>query len=197
VSDLEFRIIETKRGAQLIVHLLVKVGDSMGANVVTRMAEGIAPRLEELTGAKSCLRILSNLAVERVYRAEAIWSRRVLAASNPDLNVDDIIEGILDAWALADADPFRAATHNKGIMNGIDAVAVATGNDFRALEAGAHAYAAYNRTYGSLTTYEKTSEGDLKGIIELPLSVATVGGVTQVHPIANISKKKNIKCSIF
>jgi len=188
VTDIQFRIINTKRGSQLIVHLSVGVGDSMGANVVTKLAEGLSSRLEQLTGAKCRLRILSNLAVERVYRAEAVWSKKLIGSS-PDQSVEDLIEGILDAWALADADPYRAATHNKGIMNGIDAVAIATGNDFRALEAGAHAYAAFNREYGSLTTYEKTPEGDLKGIIEIPLSIATAGGVTQTHPIAKISKQ--------
>jgi hydroxymethylglutaryl-CoA reductase len=164
----------------------------MGANAVTRMAEGLAPRLEELSGGRARLRILSNLAVYKMFRAEAVWSREVLeqSAKGCDMDVDEVVEAILDAWALADADPFRAATHNKGIMNGIDAVAVATGNDFRAVEAGAHAYASFGRkVYGALTRYEKTEEGGLRGVIEVPLSVATQGGVTQVHPVARLANK--------
>eukprot|EP01103_Thecamoeba_quadrilineata_P008796 TRINITY_DN1851_c0_g2_i1.p1 TRINITY_DN1851_c0_g2~~TRINITY_DN1851_c0_g2_i1.p1 ORF type:complete len:463 (-),score=75.22 TRINITY_DN1851_c0_g2_i1:83-1471(-) len=190
--DLNTRIVKTKRGPHLVVHIIANVGDSMGANFVTKMAEGIAPRLEDLTGARVRLRILSNLSINRVFEAEAVWSKKALepGAKAAKMEVEELVEAILDSWALADADPFRAATHNKGIMNGIDAVLLATGNDFRAVEAGAHAYAAYNReNYGALTEYEKTDDGGIRGKIRLPLSVATAGGVTQVHPCAKIANK--------
>lgn len=192
-KDLEARIIETKRGDMLIIHLIVDVGNVMGANILTRMAEGVTPLLEELSfGGKARLRILSNLAVHRLFRAEAIWTKQQLVASCPNssLTADDIIDGILDAWAFAEADPFRAATNNKGILNGIDAVAIATGNDFRAIESGAHAYSAFNKDhYSTLTHYERTPEGDLKGVIEIPLALGIAGGVTQVHPVAKVGLK--------
>ncbi len=190
-KDLEARVIDTVRGKQLIVHLIVDVRDAMGANSINSMAEGLAPRIEELTGGKVRLRIISNLAVHRLFRAEAVWKKEDLAESVKDLGLkgEEVVEAILDAWAFAAADPFRGTTHNKGIMNGIDAVAVATGNDFRAVEAGAHSYAAYDRKYTTLSSYEKTKEGDLKGKIELPLAVGLVGGATKTHPIAKINVK--------
>lgn len=169
--DLEVRIA----GPFLVVHLIVDVRDAMGANAVNTMAEKIAPWLEELTGGTVGLKILSNLADRRLVRARAIWPASVIGP--------DTVDGIISAWAFADADPYRAATHNKGIMNGISAVGLATGNDTRALEAGAHAFAAQDG-YGPLTRYSKTPEGDLLGEIELPMPVGIVGGATRAHPTA-------------
>ncbi len=190
-KDLDARVIETVRGKQVIVHLIVDVRDAMGANSINSMAEGLAPRLEQLTGGKVLLRIISNLAVHRLFRAETVWTKEVLAESVKEqgLKGEEVVEAILDAWAFGAADPFRGTTHNKGIMNGIDAVTLATGNDFRAVEAGAHSYASYNRKYTTLTSYEKTPEGHLKGKIELPLAVGLVGGATKTHPIAKINVK--------
>lgn len=169
--DLDVRIA----GPFLVVHLIVDVRDAMGANAVNTMAEKIAPLLEELTGGTVGLKILSNLADRRLVRARAIWPASVIGP--------DTVDGIISAWAFADADPYRAATHNKGIMNGISAVGLATGNDTRALEAGAHAFAAQDG-YGPLTRYSKTPEGDLLGEIELPMPVGIVGGATRAHPTA-------------
>jgi hydroxymethylglutaryl-CoA reductase len=177
----------------LIVHLIVDVRDTMGANYITKMAEGLAGRLEDLSdGGTVRLRILSNLPIFRVFRSEATWSPETLKSTIRDssLSGEELIDAILDAWAFADADPFRAATNNKGIMNGIDAVTLATGNDFRAIESGAHAFASYNRShYSTLTRYERTSEGNLKGIIEIPLALGTAGGATAVHPGARLASK--------
>lgn len=174
--DLEARIA----GPFLVVHLIVDVRDAMGANAVNTMAERLAPRLEELTGGRVGLRILSNLADRRLMRARATWPASVIGA--------DVVDGIISAWAFADADPYRAATHNKGIMNGVAAVALATGNDTRALEAGAHAYAAKDG-YGPLTRYWKNDNGDLVGEIEMPMPVGIVGGATRVHPTAQAALK--------
>jgi hydroxymethylglutaryl-CoA reductase len=155
----------------------------MGANAVNTMAEAVAPYLEEITGGRVYLRIISNLAVKRLARARAVYSEEAIGGP-------EVVEGILEAFAFADADPFRCATHNKGIMNGIDAVVIATGNDFRAVEAGAHAYAAWKSGgYRSLTTWERNASGDLVGTIELPLAVGLVGGATAVHPTAKACVK--------
>ncbi|RLE28859.1 hydroxymethylglutaryl-CoA reductase, degradative [Candidatus Acetothermia bacterium] len=181
VKDVEVRKINTKRGEMLVIHLLVDVRDAMGANAVNTMAEAVAPFLEEITGGKARLRIISNLADRRIARAKAIWSKDILG--------EELVEGILDAYAFAEADQYRCTTHNKGIMNGIDAVVIATGNDFRAVEAGAHSYAARNGRYQSLTKYYKNEDGDLVGEIELPVAVGTVGGATRTHPIAKIALK--------
>jgi len=182
--DVEARVLDSHVGKLLVVHLLVDARDAMGANAVNTMAEAVAPFLEEITGGKVYLRILSNLAIHRLARARAIWRKDQLGG-------DDIVEGIIKAWAFAAADPFRAATHNKGIMNGVDAVVLATGNDYRAIEAGAHAYAAWSGGghYGPLTRYEKNAEGDLVGTIEMPMAVGLIGGATAVHPIAKINVK--------
>jgi hydroxymethylglutaryl-CoA reductase len=181
--DLEVRIIETGQGTMLILHLLVNCLDAMGANAVNTMAEAISPRIEELTGGKVYLRILSNLAIHRLARAEAVFSKESLGG-------EDVVNGVLEAYAFAAADPFRAATHNKGIMNGIDAVVLATGNDFRAIEAGAHSYAAWKAGgYTPLTHYEKTADGDILGKIELPMAVGLIGGATAVHPTAKACVK--------
>ncbi|MFQ5815882.1 MAG: hydroxymethylglutaryl-CoA reductase, degradative, partial [Candidatus Hydrothermarchaeaceae archaeon] len=176
-KDLEVRELSTKAGGMLVVHLLVDCRDAMGANAVNTMSEAIAPRIEELTGGRVCMRIISNLAVHRLARAEAVFTAGALGGP-------EAVDGILAADALAASDPYRCATHNKGIMNGIDAVALATGNDTRALEAGAHAYAALKEGYSPLTSYEKNKDGDLVGRIELPMAVGLIGGATAVHPVA-------------
>jgi len=173
------RAIETKRGPMVVAEFHVDVRDSMGANTVNTILEGIAPKIAEMAGGRVRLRILTNLAVLRLARATAIWRRETIG--------EEAIEGVLDAWAFADADIFRASTHNKGIMNGIDAVAVATGNDWRAVEAGAHSYAAISGRYSSLTRYKKLPNGDLQGEIELPLAVGTVGGATRSLASAGVA----------
>ena len=174
--DLEVRIA----GPFLVVHLIVDVRDAMGANAVNTMAEKLAPKLEEWTGGKVGLRILSNLADRRLMRARATWPASEIGAAT--------VDGIISAWEFAAHDPYRAATHNKGIMNGVSAVALATGNDTRALEAGAHAFAAKGG-YGPLTRYWKDAAGDLVGEIEMPMPVGIVGGATRAHPTAQASLK--------
>jgi len=183
--DLEVRLISnTPRGPMLIAHLIYDVRDAMGANAVNTAVEKLASRVERITGGKVLLRILSNLADRRLARARVTIRTEDLAFDN--FSGPEVREGILDAWSFAAADPYRAATHNKGIMNGIDPVVIATGNDWRAIEAGAHAYAARNGRYTSLTTWETNSEGDLVGTLELPMAVGTVGGATRVHPGAQV-----------
>jgi len=181
-KDLEVRVIETSMGPMVITHLLVDTRDAMGANAVNTMAEAVAPMIEQITGGRVLLRILSNLAVHRLARARAVFEREIIGG-------EAVVEGILNAWAFAEADPFRAATHNKGIMNGISSVVLATGNDTRAIEAGAHSYAARNGRYSSLTTYEKDADGNLVGSIEVPMAVGIVGGATKTHPVARIALK--------
>jgi len=177
-KDVEVRVIETARGPMVITHLIVDCRDAMGANAVNTMAEAVAPHLEEWTGGRVYLRIISNLAMRRLARARALFAKDAIGG-------EDVVDGIVQAYAFADADPFRCATHNKGIMNGVDAVVVATGNDWRAIEAGAHAYAAWKSTgYRSLSTWEKDANGDLVGTIEMPMAVGLVGGATAVHPTA-------------
>lgn len=190
LRDMEFRIVKSKRGSFLVVHLLVDVRDAMGANAINTLAESLAPKFEELTGGKVRLRIISNLAVHRIAKAKAVWKKSDLEASTKGaFSGEEVVERILDAWAFAVADPFRAATHNKGIMNGIDAVTLATGNDWRAVEAGAHAFAAFKKPYSSLTTYYKDQNGDLVGAIELPLAVATIGGASATLSSAAVARK--------
>lgn len=172
-------LTDTACGPMLVVHLLVEVGDAMGANAVNTIAEALAPSLEELTAGQVRLRILSNLADERLARATARIEPRLLRAGA--LSGREVAERVVEAWAFAAADPYRAATHNKGIMNGIDAVAIATGNDWRGIEAGAHAYAARNGRYGSLSEW-RIEEDRLVGTIELPLAVGTVGGNLECNP---------------
>ncbi|MEM2542824.1 MAG: hydroxymethylglutaryl-CoA reductase, degradative [Candidatus Korarchaeum sp.] len=180
--DLEVRVVETDAGPMLIVHLLVDTLDAMGANTVNTMAEGLAPTVERLTGGRVYLRILSNLADRRLARAKAKFSKAAIGG-------EDVVEGIMWAYRFAKYDPYRAATHNKGIMNGIIAVALATGQDTRALEAGAHSYAARGGSYTTLTDYWVDENGDLWGSIELPMDVGKVGGVVRVHPMAKIALK--------
>jgi len=180
--DLEAREIQTERGPMVVVHLLVDVRDAMGANVINTMSEAVAPLLEKITGGKVRLRIVSNLAIYRLARAKAVFAKEALGG-------EEVVEAILDAYAFAASDIFRCVTHNKGIMNGVIAVALATANDTRALEAGAHAYAAMDGRYRPLSRWSKTSDGDLLGEVELPVAVGVVGGVTAVHPLAKICRK--------
>ncbi len=179
--DIKARVIDSNMGPMLIIHLHVDVRDAMGANAVNSMAEALAPYIEDITGGKVYLRILSNLAIYRLARARAVWKKDVIG--------EDTVKGILYAYEFARVDPFRAATHNKGIMNGIDAVLIATSNDWRAVEAGAHAFAAMDGWYTSLTYYEEDEEGNLVGTIELPMAVGIIGGATSTHPKAKIARK--------
>ena len=164
----------------VVIHFYVDCVDAMGANMINTVAEGIAPEIEELTGAKVGLRILSNLADKRLARASVRISPEAFH-SDPAMGAQ-IVEGIASAYRFAYADPYRAATHNKGIMNGIDAVVLATGNDWRAIEAGAHSYAARDGQYRPLTTWKVDDEGYLNGTIELPMQLGIVGGCTRAHP---------------
>lgn len=180
--DLEVHLIPSPEGNMVVVHLIVDTRDAMGANAVNTMAEAVASFMEKLTGGKVYLRILSNLADKRLARVRAEIDKEALGG-------DEIVDGIVWAYRFAEADPYRAATHNKGIMNGIVPVVIATGNDSRAIESGAHAYAARKGHYGSLTQWEKNQMGNLVGSIELPMAVGLVGGATKVHPIAKIAVK--------
>lgn len=186
--DLEVRIIQDSPiGPFLVLHLIYDVRDAMGANAVNTAAERIAPTIEELTGGRTLLRILSNLADRRLSRASCTIPLSKLAFG--DYSGADVRDGIIAAWAFADSDPYRAATHNKGIMNGVDAVVIATGNDWRAIEAGAHAYAARNGTYTSLSSWGCDEGGNLIGSLEMPMAVGIVGGATKVHPTAGVALK--------
>ena len=181
--DIEVHVFAaSSRGPMVVLHLLVDVRDAMGANTVNTMAEAIAPIVERITGGAVRLRILSNLADLRLARARIEVTEDALATK--DFSGSRMIEGIIDAYEFAAIDPYRAATHNKGIMNGIDPVVVATGNDWRAIEAGAHAYAAQSGRYTSLTTWEVNAKGNLVGTIEMPMALGIVGGATKTHPAA-------------
>ncbi|MCY7008896.1 hydroxymethylglutaryl-CoA reductase, degradative [Fusobacterium simiae] len=175
--DIDVRVIETNLENMIVLHLKVNTLDAMGANAVNTMAEAVAPFIEKVTGGTVYLRILSNLAVERLVRARTKIKKE-------ELGGEEIVDKIILAYAFAEADPFRATTHNKGIMNGISAVVLATGNDTRAIEAGAHAYASITGSYKPLTKWEKDNNGDLVGTIELPLALGLVGGATKIHPTA-------------
>ena len=186
--DLELRVLpDTPAGPMLVAHLLYDTRDAMGANTVNTAAEALAPLVEEITGGRVHLRILSNLADRRLARASCTIPPWELAFG--DYEGEQVVQGIVEAYAFAAADPYRAATHNKGIMNGIDAVALACGQDWRAIEAGAHAYAARDGRYTSLSTWSRDREGRLVGTLELPLAVGTVGGATRVHPGAQVALK--------
>ena len=179
--DLEVRVLEGGRnGPMVITHLIVDTRDAMGANAVNSMAEAVAPLIAEWTGGKTYLRILSNLADRRLARARATWSLDAIGG-------ESVREGILSAFDFADIDPYRAATHNKGVMNGVSSVVLATGNDTRAVEAGAHAYAARSGQYRSLTRWEIDQDGNLTGMIEMPMAVGLIGGATKSHPTARIA----------
>ena len=181
-KDVRAKVIHTIRGAMVIAELLVDCRDAMGANAVNTMAEAVAPMIEKITGGKVLLRIISNFATERLARA---WT----VVDKEEVGGEEVVDGIVDAYAFAAADPYRAATHNKGILNGIIAVALATCNDHRAIEAGAHAYAARSGHYSPLSVWEKNEDGDLVGSIELPLAVGIIGGATKVHPVAKVALK--------
>ena len=180
--DIEVREIDTRKGKMLILHLLVDVLDAMGANVVNTMAEAVSPYIEKLCGAKIYLRIVSNLTTQRLAKCRAVFDKDLLGGEN-------VVEGILNAYELALADPYRATTHNKGIMNGVVALAQATGNDTRAIEAGAHAYASLGGNYQPLTKFELDSEGNLVGEIEVPLALGIIGGITRNHHMARLALK--------
>ena len=181
-KDLRAKVINTLRGPMVIIELLVDCRDAMGANAVNTMVEAVAPMIERVAKGKVFLRIVSNLATQRMARAWTVIDKK-------DLGGEEVLEGILEAYAFAAADPYRAATHNKGILNGIIGVVIATCNDHRAIEAGAHTYAAMTGHYSPLSIWEKNEDGDLVGSIELPMAVGTIGGATTVHPIARIALK--------
>lgn len=184
--DIEVRIFEdTAIGHMIVIHLLYDTREAMGANVVNTAAEHLAPLLEEITGGRVNLRILSNLTDKRKAYAEGVIPAELLARNN--ISGEQAVQSIVEAGIFAELDPYRATTHNKGIMNGIDPVLIATGNDWRAVESGAHAYAARRGRYSSLTKWSKDDDGNLRGSIELPLAVGTVGGATRVHPTAKIA----------
>ena len=182
VKEVSCKDIETDSGHMLIVELLIDVGDAMGANVTNTMCEAVAPMIEKLTGGKTLLRILSNYSTKRMVHASAIFDKDAIGGEN-------VVDNIILAYQFAENDPYRAVTHNKGVMNGVIAVATATGQDNRAIEAAAHAYAAKSGAYRSLTKWAKDANGNLIGNFELPLSVGIVGGVIQHHPIAKICTK--------
>jgi len=186
--DLEIRSIESSPiGSFLVIHLIYDVRDAMGANAVNTACEKLAPKIEALTGGRVHLRILSNLADRRMARASCVIPVQELAFDT--YSGEQVRDGIIEAWAFAASDPYRAATHNKGIMNGVDAGVIATGNDWRAIEAGAHAYAARSGQYTSLSTWGKDGDGNLTGSLEMPMAVGIVGGATRVHPTARAALK--------
>jgi hydroxymethylglutaryl-CoA reductase len=186
--DLEVRLIEASPiGPFMVVHIIYDVRDAMGANAVNTACERLAPKIEALTGGRVHLRILSNLADHRLARARCTILLDELAFDQ--YSGEQVRDGVIAAWAFAAVDPYRAATHNKGIMNGIDPIVIATGNDWRAVEAGAHAYAARSGRYTSLSTWGKDAAGNLVGTLELPMAVGIVGGATKVHPAARAALK--------
>ncbi|MFX1495830.1 MAG: hydroxymethylglutaryl-CoA reductase, degradative, partial [Promethearchaeota archaeon] len=186
-KNLEAKIVYTPSGSMLITELHVDCRDAMGANAVNTMAEAVAPMIERITGGRVYLRIISNLATKRLARAYAVVPKEAVGG-------EEVVDGIVQAYHFAAADPYRAATHNKGILNGAIAVVIATCNDHRAIEAGAHAYASRTGHYTTLSTWEKTQTGDLAGSLEMPMAIGTIGGAVRTHPIARIALKiLNIK----
>jgi hydroxymethylglutaryl-CoA reductase len=186
--DLEVRLIEQSPiGPFLVLHLIYDVRDAMGANAVNTACERLAPRVEAISGGRVHLRILSNLADRRLAQARCTIPLAELGFG--DFSAEKVRQGIIEAWAFAASDPYRAATHNKGIMNGIDPVLIATGNDWRAIEAGAHAYAARDGHYTSLSTWGMDNDGSLVGALEMPMAVGIVGGATKVNPAARAALK--------
>jgi hydroxymethylglutaryl-CoA reductase len=181
-KDIEVRILDSPIGKMIVTHIIVDVRDAMGANAVNTMCEALAPILEDITGGKVRLKILSNLADKRIVKVKAVFDKEKIGG-------ESVIEAFLESYNLAAVDPYRAATHNKGIMNGIDAIIIATGNDFRAIEAGAHAYASRSGQYSSLSHYYKDKNGNLVGELELPMAVGIVGGAGNIHPKAKLCKK--------
>ena len=188
--DLEVRMIEESAiGPFIVIHLIYDVRDAMGANAVNTACEKLAPQIEAITGGKVHLRILSNLADRRIARVRCTIPVSELTMGFESFKGETVRDGIIAAYAFAASDPYRAATHNKGIMNGVDSVVIATGNDWRAIEAGAHAYAARNGRYTSLSTWGKDTNGNLVGTLEMPMAVGIVGGATKVHPAAQAAVK--------
>ena len=186
--DLETHIMaDSPIGPFVVLHLIYDVRDAMGANAINTACERLAPMIEDLTGGRVHLRILSNLADRRLATAECTIPLDMLAFD--DFSAEQVRDGIIEAWAFATVDPYRAATHNKGIMNGVDAVVIATGNDWRAVEAGAHAYAARDGRYTSLSTWAKDDQGNLTGQLTMPMAVGVVGGATKAHPTAGAALK--------
>ncbi len=181
-KELSVKVLPSNRGPMVIAELVVNTGDAMGANAVNTMAEAVAPIVEEITGGRVLLRIISNLADRRLVRATAVFDKDAVGG-------EDVVDGIVYAYAFADADPYRCATHNKGIMNGVVAVGIACGQDTRALEAGAHSYASRTGKYKPLTTWEKNTDGDLVGRLEMPMAVGLVGGAAKTHPTARVNIK--------
>lgn len=186
--DLQVRpLMDTPIGPMLIVHLLYDTRDAMGANAINTAVEYLAPQIESITGGRVNLRILSNLSDQRKARAEGMIPAAELATET--LSGEEVVRAIVEAGAFAVADPYRATTHNKGIMNGVDAVVIATGNDWRAIEAGAHAYASRDGRYTSLSQWWMDEDGNLRGALEMPCAVGIVGGATRVHPTAQVALK--------
>ena len=181
-KDLSVKVLSTLKGPMIVAELIVNTGDAMGANAVNTMAEAVAPAVEEITGGRVLLRIISNLADRRLVKASAVFEKEAVGG-------EDVVDGIVYAYAFAAADPYRCATHNKGIMNGVVAVGIACGQDIRALEAGAHSYAARSGKYKPLTTWEKNRDGDLVGTLEMPMAVGLVGGAARTHPAARANIK--------
>jgi len=181
-KDIEVRILDSPIGNMIVVHLIVDVRDAMGANAVNTMCEALAPLFEEITNGKVRLKILSNLADKRIVKAKAVFDKEKMGG-------ESVVDAFLESYNLAAIDPYRAATHNKGIMNGIDSLIIATGNDFRAIEAGAHAYAARSGQYTSLSYYYKDNKGNLVGELELPMAIGIIGGAGNIHPKAKLCKK--------
>jgi hydroxymethylglutaryl-CoA reductase len=181
-KELNVKVLSSLKGPMVVAELIVNTGDAMGANAVNTMAEAVAPMVEETTGGRVFLRIISNLADRRLVRAQAVFEKEAVGGA-------DVVDGIVYAYAFADADPYRCATHNKGIMNGVVAVAIACGQDIRALEAGAHSYASKSGKYKPLTTWEKDANGDLVGKLEMPMAVGLVGGAAKTHPAARVGIK--------
>lgn len=192
-KDLQVRIIQdSPLGSFLVLHLILDVQDAMGANAVNTALEHISSRVEQITGGRVLLRILSNLADRRLAKASCTIPLEALAFEN--YKGEEVRDRIIEAWAFAAADPYRAATHNKGIMNGVDAVVIASGNDWRAVEAGAHAYAARSGRYTGLSTWSVDKSGNLRGELEMPMAVGVVGGATRVHPTARtVLKIMNVR----
>ena len=181
-KDLNVKVLSSVTGPMVVAELIVNTGDAMGANAVNTMAEAVAPLVEEMTGGEVLLRIISNLADRRLVRATAVFEKDAMGG-------EEVVDGVVNAYAFADADPYRCATHNKGIMNGVVAVGIACGQDIRALEAGAHSYASRTGRYKPLTTWEKDGDGNLVGRLEMPMAVGLVGGAARTHPAARASIK--------
>ncbi|MDG6983794.1 MAG: hydroxymethylglutaryl-CoA reductase, degradative [Nitrososphaerota archaeon] len=181
-KDLNVKVLSSITGPMVVAELIVNTGDAMGANAVNTMAEAVAPMVEEVTGGEVLLRIISNLADRRLVRATAVFAKE-------EMGGEEVVDGVVNAYAFADADPYRCATHNKGIMNGVVAVGIACGQDIRALEAGAHSYASRSGKYKPLTTWEKDKGGNLVGKLEMPMAVGLVGGAARTHPAARASIK--------